>query len=218
MKKNENSMDFNRQVLGRQLLSTWKKTFKCLKLKFQVLETVRTVQLTAVAAVVLVMAGCTKEDFQATSKYSTRYRVICGFNVASYKELLPAVGGAGTTFATIRQAGGELHMECENLVSDPNYKMDALQKDFQFGCGGLILGNDYSGTLCCFDLACPNCDQAQFRLTVKDAQATCKHCGIVYALENDTYILDKGNGMHPDPRGLYQYRAIYNGIMVQMSN
>ena len=201
------------------MLSTWRWNAKYLALFFQVLDGRALLRFGCLLLALCLLGGCKKEDIMPTSsKYSTKYRVMCGFYVASYKELPPAVGGAGTTFATIRQAGGELHMECANLVSNPNYKLDALQKDFQFGCGGLIIGNDYNGTLCCFDLACPNCDQAQYRLTVKDAQATCLHCGIVYALEYNTYIINKGNGLHPDPRPLYQYHIAFNGTMVQMWN
>ena len=165
----------------------------------------------------LLLTTCTKEDLQATSMYSTKYRVMCGFTVISYKELQPAVGGFGI-FAIIRQIGSEIYMECENLKSDPLYNMDALQKDFHFGCGGLIIGKDYDDTMRCFDLACPNCDQAQYRLTIKGDEATCKHCGIIYKLTNMGAIVDKGNGLHPEPRPLYQYHIVYNGIMVQMYN
>ncbi len=204
-------------ALGVKTLSTWRSNAKRLALKFQALGRNFLLLTLCLGMSLLCLTNCKKEDFMATSKYSTKYRVMCGFTVASYKELLPAVGGFGV-FALIRQAGGEIYMECEGLKSDPMYKMDALQKDFRLGCGGLIIGNDFNGTLCCFDLACPNCDQAQYRLTIKGAEAKCEHCDIVYALQNDTYIINKGNGLHDDPRPLYQYRAFYNGTMVQMSN
>jgi hypothetical protein len=171
--------------------------------------------MAVVALLCLLLCGCKKEDWEATRKYSTKYRVMCGFTVMSYSELMPAVGGFGL-FATIRQVGSDIVMKSE--TGSKPYAMDALQKDFQFGCGGLIVGTDFNGLLCCFDLACPNCDQAQYRMTVKGAQATCEHCGIVYALEYDTYIIDKGNGLHPSPRVLYQYQTRYDGTMIHMYN
>lgn len=219
MKDQQNTLLDALQVLGVTTLSTWRRNAKHLALIFQALGRTFLPQALCLGLALLCLTNCKKEDFLPnSSKYSTKYRVMCGFNVASYKELQPAVGGFGV-FAQIRQVGSEIYMECEGVKSDPLYKMDALQKDFRFGLGGLIIGNDFDGIRCCFDLACPNCDQAQWRLKVQGGQAKCNHCGIVYALQNDTYFIDgKGNGLHPDPRPLYQYHIDFNGTMVQMYN
>ena len=153
---------------------------------------------------------------ELTSTYSEKYRVMCGFQVVSYKELINVIGNYGQ-FASIRQSGSQIVMK--TLQSETSYNMDALSKDFRFGLGGLIVGTDTWGNYRAFDLACPNCDRVDFRLTIgENGIVSCGKCGIKYDLNNDGVIFDKGKGTYESPRGLYRYRIAYDGMRVHITN
>jgi hypothetical protein len=152
----------------------------------------------------IALFGCTDD---VTSTYSTKYRVMAGFMVASYPELMAVVNNPGQ-FGYIRQSGDNIVMH--GPASEQRYAMDALSKDFMFGLGGLIIGTDYYMNLRCYDLACRNCDRVDRRLTLRDdATAVCAHCGVVYNLAQDGRVEDAGNGLHEKPRSLYRYRIAY---------
>ncbi|MBQ2165654.1 MAG: hypothetical protein II447_02650, partial [Bacteroidaceae bacterium] len=107
----------------------------------------------------------------------------------------------------------------KTLQSETSYNMDALSKDFRFGLGGLIVGTDTWGNYRAFDLACPNCDRVDFRLTIgENGIVSCGKCGIKYDLNNDGVIFDKGKGTYESPRGLYRYRIAYDGMRVHITN
>ncbi len=142
-----------------------------------------------------------------SSTYSTKYQVMAGFVVPSYPELMAVVNNAGQ-FGYVRQSGSQILMWCQS--GSNSYNMDALSKDFKYGLGGIIIGTQYDLALRVYDLACPNCDRNDRRLTLlSDGTAKCANCGIIYDLNNDGVILDRGNGLHSSPRGLYRYRIIY---------
>ena len=168
---------------------------------------------------ILISFSSCKEDI--SSVYSTKNRVQCGFNVVSYAELIHCIDNYGQ-FSTIRQSGTKIIMS--SSVSTNSYDFDAVSaRSFYFGLGGLIVGtpnlssdgNPYR----CYDLACPNCDRASYRLNVSDnGRASCSHCGITYDLNNDGVIIDRGNSNFDSPRVLYRYRISYNGSMIHMYN
>lgn len=161
----------------------------------------------------LFAASCSDET---TSTYSTKYRVMCGFAIASYAELQTTINNPGQ-FATIRKSGSKILMQ--TLTQSHEYNMDALSAEFQFGLGGLIVGTDSWINLRAYDLACPNCDRNDRRLTLQEnGEAKCGKCGIVYDLNNDGVILDKGNGLHDKPRRLYRYRITPTGTHIHISN
>ena len=164
------------------------------------------------------LIGCvtTSCKDELTTTYSKKYRVMCGFQVVSYQELINVIGNYGQ-FASIRQSGSQIVMK--TLQSETSYNMDALSKDFHFGLGGLIVGTDTWGNYRAFDLACPNCDRVDFRLTIgENGIVACGKCGIKYDLNNDGVIFDKGKGTHESPRGLYRYPITYDGIRVNIIN
>lgn len=167
--------------------------------------------------VALLMTSCKDE---VTSIYSTKYKVRCGFTVVSYPELVNCIDNLGQ-FSTIRQSGSNIIMK--SAVSTTSYAMDAISKEFFFGLSGLIVGtptisNDGSPYRA-YDLGCPNCDRASYRLTVNDnGTARCSHCGIIYDLNDNGVILDKGESNFDSPRVLYRYNIIYNGIMIHINN
>ena len=159
------------------------------------------------------LASC---DDTVSSTYSTKYEVLAGFVVASYPELLSVINNAGQ-YATIRQSGSYI------LMSGPStsgrYAMDALSEDFEFGLGGLIVGTTYTLELRAYDLACPNCDRADRRLTLlENGIDSCAKCGITYDMNYDGVIISAGNGTHTSPRGLYRYRISYDGYRVSIYN
>lgn len=161
----------------------------------------------------LATLGCSDD---VTHTYTTKYRVLCDFMVASYPELMAVVNNPGQ-FGTLRQSGGKIVMTGPS--STTSYTMDALQSEFQFGCGGLIVGTDYYVNLRAYDLACPNCDRNDRRLTLNDdGSCQCAKCGIVYDMNNDGAILDKGNGTHSSPRALYRYPIEWDGTNVRIMN
>ncbi len=151
-----------------------------------------------------------------TSTYSSKYPVMCGFQVVAYAELFAVIDNTGE-FATIRQSGGKIVMT--HRGSSTSYTMDALSKEFLFGLGGLIVGTDNYGHYRAYDLACPNCDRAEHRLSLSDTgTAKCAKCGIQYNLNNDGALIDKGTGLYSKPRGLYQYPLTYDGMRVNIIN
>lgn len=169
----------------------------------------------ALPPLVLLLAAMACSD-DVTSTYSTKYRVMCGFQVVSYAELTHVVGNFGQ-FASIRKSGDEIIMSAAS--STTHYPLDALSKDFRFGLGGIIVGTDRSGNYRAYDLACPNCDRAERRLTLRDdGTAKCARCGIVYDMNNDGVINNAGSGMYNRPRGLYRYPVTYDGMRLNIVN
>ncbi len=177
----------------------------------------KTVLLLLVAVLTILSYSC---DDDVSSVYSTKYRVRCGFNVVSYPELINCIDNLGQ-FTTIRKSGTNILMK--SASSSNSYSLDAISKDFLFGLGGLIIGTPVlpsdNQPYRAYDLSCPNCDRAGYRLDVSDnARATCKHCGIVYDLNRDGMIIDKGESDFDSPRVLYRYRITYDGSMVHVFN
>lgn len=164
-------------------------------------------------------ASCTDEDSNPT--FSQREYVFCRFDVHQYAELFNVMGNYGQ-FASIRKrvVNGVTKFSITNSSSSNDYTVDALSKDFGLGLGGLIVGTNHYGESLCYDLACPICDRASRRLTLKaDGYARCDKClviydmnnyGVIYKIPQDT-VLNK-------PRGLYRYRINYNGQILNAYN
>ena len=164
--------------------------------------------LVSLASLLAIFMTSCKED--VTSIYSTKYKVRCGFTVVSYPELVNCIDNYGQ-FTTIRQSGSNIIMK--STASTTSYAMDAISREFYFGLSGLIVGtptiSSDGSAYRAYDLGCPNCDRASYRLTVNDnGTARCAHCGIIYDLNNDGVILDKGDSDFDKPRVLYRYNII----------
>ena len=177
----------------------------------------KTVLLLLGAVMTMLSYSC---DDDVSSVYSTKYRVRCGFTVVSYAELINCIDNLGQ-FTTIRKSGSNIIMK--SASSSYTYALDAISKEFLFGLGGLIIGTPVlpsdNQPYRTYDLSCPNCDRASYRLDVSDnARATCNHCGIVYDLNRDGMIIDKGESDFDSPRVLYRYRITYDGSMVHVFN
>lgn len=167
----------------------------------------------------LAVSSCKKDE--ATSEFSKKYPVFISLNTLSYAELGSALSQG--TFVTIRpkttDKGAQIFIS--NGVSEQPYTLPADDyRSFRFGLGGLIVGTNYMGDPLAFDLSCPNCDRAEYRLTVStNGMATCGHCHIVYNLNNYGFIENtEHNTIHSEPRGLYRYHADINPAVVHVYN
>ena len=170
-----------------------------------------------VAFMALPLISC---DDEVNSVFSTKYRVRCGFLVVNHAELINCIDNLGQ-FSTIRQSGSKIKMA--SSVSNTEYNVDEISKDYYYGLGGLIIGTPTSPLdgqpYRAYDLACPNCDRNNYRLSVDvNGWAKCSHCGITYDLNSDGVILDKGESNFQSPRSLYRYRINYDGMRVHVYN
>ncbi len=152
-----------------------------------------------------------------TSTYSNKNPVRCDFFVLQYKELFDVINNNGQ-FATIRKSAAQLKMK--SAVNETTYNMEAAQKYFQFGLGGLIVGTTYAGEYRAYDLSCPNCNRAEKRMTIDDnGYAKCGNCKISYNLNNDGIITDVPKEcIHSNPRSLLRYKIAYDGQYVHIYN
>lgn len=158
-------------------------------------------------------------DDETTSTYSKKDPVNCSFSVLQYTELFNVIGNFGQ-FASIRPSGATLIMQ--SSASKTTYNRDATQKYFYFGLGGLIVGTNYEGEYRAYDLACPNCNRVDKRLTVTDdgyAKCSSKNCHITYNLNQNGIISEvPEENVHDKPRGLLRYRITYDGQYIHVYN
>ena len=97
-------------------------------------------------------------------------------------------------------------------------KQKRFETDY-IGYAGLLIYIGFDSQYHAFDLACPNCDRVDFRLTIgENGIVSCGKCGIKYDLNNDGVIFDKGKGTYESPRGLYRYPITYDGMRVNIIN
>lgn len=159
-----------------------------------------------------VVSGC-KED----PAYSTENPAQCTFEVVHYKELLHVVGNIGQ-FASIKKSAAKMTMKSAATTTD--YNMLATQKYFAFGLGGFIVGTTIDQELRVYDLACPNCNRAQYRLNLSnDGFATCPNekCRIKYNLNYNTFEVPEGC-IHTSPKPLFRYKIVFDGTYMHIWN
>lgn len=164
------------------------------------------------------LLSCSKDE--ATSTYSKREYVFCYFSVLQYTELFNVMGNYGQ-YATLRRhvVNGvtSITMTCD--ASSTDYTADAINKDFGYGLGGLIIGTNNYGEPMCYDLACPICDRAETRLTLNNGYARCAKCGVSFDMNNYGVIYQTPeNAELLKPRGLYRYRINFDGTTVNAYN
>ncbi|MCQ2095455.1 MAG: hypothetical protein MJY59_01760 [Bacteroidaceae bacterium] len=169
-------------------------------------------ELLAIAAL---LVSCDTEN--ASNIYSTKYRVAFYYEVSRSPELFNTMGSPGM-FASIRQVNGKIRIaDVSGKYTD--YAPDKVQVDFRYGLGGLIVGNTYMQEYVAYDLACPNCDRQKYRLSFDSSgRASCSHCGTMYDLNNNGWILSTRDSVASDLRALYRYRIVYNGLAVNVYN
>lgn len=165
------------------------------------------------------LTSCT--DDEVSKMYSTKHPVNCTFYVPTYTQLFNAMGSYGE-FVSIRRraSNGVPVVEMSSKIGTGQYAEDRVMQYYLYGLGGLIAGTNYYGENLAFDLACPNCDRADRRLSIGDAGLVkCGKCGITYDLNNYGVISSMPqNCIHPSPRGLYRYRIMYDGTNIRIFN
>lgn len=98
-------------------------------------------------------------------------------------------------------------------VNIPEFQLQS--SPFYYGLGGLIIGTPMAAdnTLWAFDWACPNCEQARFRLNIDRVlgHASCSNCGVKFDLNSGGIAIDGKS------RPMWHYRIYpYNdGMVVQ---
>lgn len=169
--------------------------------------------------ILLSFTSCKKDE--ATSTYSQKYPAFISLNMAEYAELPSALSQG--TFVTIRRQtiDGNTKLVVSNETSTTPYTLSKIDNDsFRYGLGGFIIGTNYMGEPLAYDLACPNCDRAEYRLTVSGSgTCRCAHCNIVYDLNNYGFISNtEENTIHASPRGLYRYHIELNFTTAHVYN
>lgn len=185
--------------------------------------------LTTLLCLVFAFTAC-EDEF--SSSYSTKYRVRFYFEVNQSAEMIGAIGNPGQ-YVTIRQKSGNsttqkgVYIRIENLLGGNDYALSYIgANEFELGLGGLIVGTSSTPNMndgfdiLAYDLACPNCDRIDRRLTLKDNGLTkCAKCGLTYDLNNLGVIYKAEDTNKKDKvRGLYRYRIVYNGTSINVFN
>ena len=148
---------------------------------------------------------------------------LCSFHLYRTKPFDPRCINQITSFGqfiTVRAKNGNKSYEVTDAAGNTtlhNLTEIELRNRYYYGLGGLIIGTPTmcDGEIWVYDWACPNCDNARYRLDLsRDATglATCPHCGIVYDL-NIGGIPVKGKG-----RTLWKYRYSKFGTEVVIIN
>ena len=171
-------------------------------------------KLCALLAFILTFTSCSEDK-----TYSTANMVRCFFTVNQYTQLFNVMGSMGE-YATIRPMKSQGKMQMSSNIGTTDYTMTADMKGYEFGLGGIIVGVNYYGEYMAFDLACPNCNRADRRLTIGDAGiAKCSKCGISYDLNNYGVISAATEvSEFESPRGLYRYHIVYDGTNLSVYN
>lgn len=161
--------------------------------------------------------SCSKDE--ASKTYSTANMVRCYFMVQQYTQLFNTMGSYGD-FATIHAIKTQSKLSMWSNIGTTEYPMTAEMRGFEFGLGGLIVGVNYYGEYMAFDLACPNCNRANRRLSIGDAGiAKCAKCGLSYDLNNYGVISAATSvSEYETPRGLFRYRISYDGTNLSIFN
>lgn len=160
---------------------------------------------------VLTVSGCSKiGNYQVYSnKYPVNYS--CNTTVSPFNQ----INGLGR-FVSVRIKG----MELEAIDADGNVSKHQMSetdmRTFALGLGGLIIGtpslNNDNFSVYAFDMGCPVCDRAKYRLTFNHLGiAKCSNCKSSWNLNNNGFIQ---SSTVKEARPLYRYPVtVYNNYV-----
>lgn len=160
---------------------------------------------------VLTVSGCSKiGNYQVYSnKYPVNYS--CNTTVSPFNQ----INSLGR-FVSVRIKG----MELEATDADGNVSKHQMSetdmRTFALGLGGLIIGtpslNNDKFSVYAFDLGCPVCDRAKYRLTFNHLGiAKCSNCKSSWNLNNNGFIQ---SSTVKEARPLYRYPVtVYNNYV-----
>lgn len=160
---------------------------------------------------VLTVSGCSKiGNYQVYSnKYPVNYS--CNTTVSPFNQ----INSLGR-FVSVRIKG----MELEAIDADGNVSRHQMSetdmRTFALGLGGLIIGtpslNNDNFSVYAFDMGCPVCDRAKYRLTFNHLGiAKCSNCKSSWNLNNNGFIQ---SSTVKEARPLYRYPVtVYNNYV-----
>lgn len=150
------------------------------------------------------------------STMSVKYRVIftCRLDTAPFNQL-----STPGRFLSIRMlSDGTLSIKDPDGIESKRTLSQKETSSFLLGLGGLIIGKPLFDTdnssIYAYDLACPECDQQQYRLkTDLTGNAKCARCGNAWSLNNGGFPVETITGK---VRTLYRYpvKILNNSITV----
>ena len=183
------------------------------------LEMHKTTSLYTTALVLVFAFLCACDNH---SEFSKKYPVNFTYMVTASQQLFGTMGNYGQ-FCSIRREtnNGKTEIVMTNSSGTGRYTIDATQKYFNYGLGGLIVGTNIYGEHLAYDLACPSCDRNTRRLTLRDnGFAICNHCGLTYDMNNHGVISSRDSTARPQPdaRGMLRYHITYNGTHITVYN
>lgn len=160
---------------------------------------------------VLTVSGCSKiGNYRVYSnKYPVNYS--CNTTVSPFNQ----INSLGR-FVSVRIKG----MELEATDADGNVSKHQMSetdmRTFALGLGGLIIGtpslNNDNFSVYAFDMGCPVCDRAKYRLTFNHLGiAKCSNCKSSWNLNNNGFIQ---SSTVKEARPLYRYPVtVYNNYV-----
>ena len=165
------------------------------------------------ATLVLLATSCDKESESRYSYYPVSFS--CDASIHPYN----IVHSYGEYIIITREGASDYKVQWNN-DKEMIVRLTAQQAmygNIYYGLGGLIIGRPsaYDGNIMAFDLACPNCEQAEHKLTVTQpvGHAECAKCGSIFDL-NSGGIPIKGVARRP----LWQYKVVENNPYIIITN
>lgn len=162
----------------------------------------------AILFTIIAAVSCdTESPYSGYSVFFTCDASFHPFNQASSFGQFITVRRKSSTSYEVTDAQGIKHTR--NLT-----EAEARQKFF-YGLGGLIIGTPSmeDGNIWAYDLACPNCEMARYRLLLDDVgRASCNNCGSIYDLNC--------SGIHIEGKSriLWRYRVHRAGTFITVQN
>lgn len=120
-------------------------------------------------------------------------------------------------FITVRRKSGTSYEVTDAMGNSTVRQLseNEVRQKFQYGLGGFIIGTPSleDGTVWAYDLACPHCDMARYRLELDDVgRASCDHCGTVFDLNSG------GIPISGKSRTMWRYRIASAGTYMTIHN
>lgn len=169
--------------------------------------------LILIASTIFISISC-GEKF---SIYSEKYPVRFSFDtsITPYNQVF----GMGV-FITVRLSDNNVLVTSSDGIEYKYPLTEVDLRNFRMGLGGLIIGtpslNNDEISIWAYDLACPICDQAKYRLNIDySGIAHCSHCGTKFDLNNSGFVVSSSV---KDTRPLYRYPVFLNGKIVSVVN
>ncbi len=163
---------------------------------------------------ILALAAC--NDDSNSSGYPVSFN--CDATIYPYN----IVQGYGQYITVTRSKNGTAYKVTYNEGREQKeltVNLSAIQLQtgvFHYGLGGLIIGTPsaFDGNKWAFDLACPNCDSRNRKLTIEESigHAHCTTCGCKYDLNSG------GIPIEGKSRPLWRYRVMENGPNIIVMN